>query len=73
MLPTKNVTSGRYFPFLGISDGTMDIVTTSRHMTIRNDSARQEKSNGVNIKSVAQLDAELLTSEPGSATNFMPN
>ena len=37
------------------------------------DSAHQDLSNGVNIRSVAQLGTELLRSKPGSTTNFIPN
>ena len=51
----------------------MDTVTRSWRMANQDDRACQALSNGVNIKSVAQLDAELLTSEPGSATDFIPN
>ena len=61
---------GQYF---GFPDVTMDIVTQCGHVLHPKDSAHQAMSNDVNIKSVAEVDAELLTSKPGSATNFIPN
>ena len=52
---------------------TMDTGTRDGHKPHDNDSAHQALWSSVNIKSVAQLVAELLTSKPGSATNFIPN